>query len=305
LVGEVILMAIDKTIIVLGEGDLFFSPFEPGTTQGDGEEYFGNTTDISISRDVSKLDRFTSYGGQQISLSPIILRESASLDITTDHLAMSNVARWFGMISEDSDVLAGAGTYFESFTARLGRFYQLGQTVTPQGVRAIENVQVSVGGTAVDPATNFEVDNASGRIQILRNAASITDGQTFVASFEWRTQSRGVVTPGLVEVLGALRFVSANRFGPNKNYFFPCVALSSSGGLDLKDSNWQSLRFAAEVRRLNPATELYYVDEVFSTSTTLGEQQVIDLVGDDGPFAIDDLGEFFVDDAGNYYVLPA
>jgi hypothetical protein len=83
------------------------------------------------------------------------------------------------------------------------------------------------------------------------------------------------------------------------------VALSSSGGLDLKDSNWQSLRFAAEVRRLNPATELYYVDEVFSTSTTLGEQQVIDLVGDDGPFAIDDLGEFFVDDAGNYYVLPA
>jgi hypothetical protein len=168
LVGEVILMAIDKTIIVLGEGDLFFSPFEPGTTQGDGEEYFGNTTDISISRDVSKLDRFTSYGGQQISLSPIILRESASLDITTDHLAMSNVARWFGMISEDSDVLAGAGTYFESFTARLGRFYQLGQTVTPQGVRAIENVQVSVGGTAVDPATNFEVDNASGRIQILK-----------------------------------------------------------------------------------------------------------------------------------------
>lgn len=288
-------MPVSLNQIVLGRGDLYFDRFTPGTLLRHGELYLGNTLEFVINVDVDTVERFISYGGQKVAVEGAVVRETYKSTFTTDNIDVENVALWFAGEAQRVSY-APVGEVTESFSAKANRHYQLGLSRIPMGAKFVEHVTAKIGDTSISVSDNFDLDYAAGRFKLVETPSDISEGDTFSISFEWREQTLNVVAPGKREQLGALRFISTNPKGPQKNYFFPMVRLTASGDLDLKRENdWQKLRFGVEARRLNPWTEQVYVEEFVSASVTSDEQAILQFGGievEDFPYWDDELNTF-------------
>lgn len=266
----------DETELVLGRGEVFFEPFLPGTRQGDGERYIGNTTTFQVGREIERLSRFTSYRGQRVEQPGTVISEKHSINFTTDHIHIDNVALWYGDEPDETSV-PSAGSYSENLTVRRGRFYQLGKAHIPVvGVRNVEQVRVFAGSVEIQRAGNWDVENDQGRLQILPGPGPISDGLLLTIQYEWRTSVSSVVRSQAAELHGALRFVAFNPFGSRKQYYFPHVRISPRGMVDLKGDEWQQFAFEASCFRLSPSIEQVYVSEAEAVLTTSDEQAIID-----------------------------
>lgn len=277
-------MQLTTTHLVIGRGELYFGRFLPGTTQSEGELYLGNTPGFTVSRDVEEIERFTSYGGQQVKLESHVVRESNSANITTDHASMENLALWFGGAVDD-DGQAAVGFRTETFVVKPGRYYQLGTSYEPFGVRHVEpDLTFKLNGTAFTALEgNITLQRAEGRFYVMPDAPDIDDADEIEVTFQWRNSLSSNAEPVSQEVVGCLRYISTNPLGSRKNYFFPCVRIRPSGGMDLKGDQFQQLMFSADIRRLNPTTNFFYVLETARPELTEDEIAIIEL----GPITLE------------------
>lgn len=275
---------ITSTTLVIGRGELYFGRFRPGTTESEGEMYLGNTPGFAVNRAVEEVERFTSYGGQQVKLDTLVLRETNSANITTDNLDMDNMALWFGGIADYSGQTA-IGIITEEFVVKRGRHYQLGTSVEPFGVRHVEpDITFTKSGSPLAIGGNFELRGTEGRFFVLDDAVDIVDSDEITVSFQWRGSQSSSTEPTHDNVVGSLRFIATNPVGPRKNYFFPYVALSPSGSFDLKGDQWQQIQLNADVRKLNPTANFFYVLESADAGYTQDESAIIEI----GPMSLDD-----------------
>jgi hypothetical protein len=60
-------------------------------------------------------------------------------------------------------------------------------------------------------------------------------------------------------IYGQLLFVANNPRGPQRDYFFPFVKITSEGTMPLKGDTWMTLTFAWEAMNLNQSTKRVYV----------------------------------------------
>lgn len=286
-------MSREATHLVIGRGEVFFEAFLPGTRQGRGERYIGNTTSFQVSRTVERLERATSHGGQKVTREAAVLRDSHTVQFVTDNIDMENVALWFGG-EADSRKLDAQGIITETLRVRLGNYIQLGKTYSPNGVRNIENVVVRAGATVVPAGGNYEIDVSAGRIRILPDAFNIADGALIDVEFEWRTTYLNLATSMAKEVFGALRFMAENVAGESKRYYFPMVRLSARGSVDLKGDQWQQIPFEAEAMKINHRSEQVYVETIAFTLFLEDEQAILDegLTLDEFPIWDDELHQF-------------
>lgn len=269
-------MAREETSLVIGRGEVFFEAFEPGTRQGFGERYIGNTPTFQISRSVERLERYRSHKGQKVKTEAPVVSESHAVQFITDNIVIENVGMWYGREGGDTTIPA-INEVVETFPVRRGNFIQLGKSKHPWGVREVENVEVRVGGVLIAPAGNYELDATLGRIEVLPTSPDIPDGGTITVNFEWNTIHTNAANSQAADVYGALRFVSLNQVGPKRHYYFPFVRLQTRGAVDLKGDQWQQIPFEIEVLRLNPWTEQVYVDETTFVGLLEDEQAIIDL----------------------------
>ncbi len=270
--------------LVIGRGELYFDRFAAGTLKGEGELYLGNTPGFTVSRTVEEVERFTSYGGQQIQIDSLITREVHSADITTDNIDMENVALWFGSEADKTGQVA-LGDITETIVVRKGRWYQLGTTVEPFGVRHIEpDIVFTRNGATLDVGVNLILDRVEGRFYVMDSAANVVDGDTLSVTFQWRQSFSIDVVDSGEEVVGALRYISKNAVGPSISYFFPYVRLKPASQIDFKADDWQDLSFDVDIRRLNVLTKFVYVKQLAGPQLTDDEQAIID----HGPMSLDD-----------------
>jgi len=145
-----------------------------------------------------------------------------------------------------------------------GRQYQLGATsANPLGVRNVTAVTVkSEDGTTTHVAgTDYNVNTETGRVQIIEGGAITAStvvqfGYTPVAgTFE------SVKSGSTAELQGALRVVSDNATGGNRDWYMPKVTLTPNGDLALiaEGTDVVAMEFGLEV--LKPANaEAIYCD---------------------------------------------
>lgn len=270
--------------LVIGRGELYFDRFAAGTLKGEGELYLGNTPGFTVSRTVEEVERFTSYGGQQIQIDSLITREVHSADITTDNISMENIALWFGSEADKTGQVA-IGDITESIQVRKGRWYQLGTTVEPFGVRHVEpDIAILKNGSAFDSAANLLMDRVEGRFYVMDEAPNVIDGDTLTVTFQWRQSLTVDVVESSAEVVGALRYISKNPVGPSISYFFPYVRLKPASQIDFKADDWQDFSFDVDIRKLNAVTNFVYVKRLAGAQLTDDEQAIIDR----GPMSLDD-----------------
>jgi hypothetical protein len=264
---------------VVGRGRLYFNLFKKGSnTPVSGELYFGNTPELTLTADTETLDHYSSESGLRNLDASVLLEYTQGGNFTTDEINADNLALFF---LGDKTVVTQTQMTDRKETITLvqkGRYYQLGtDDITPTGVRNIDNFQIVVAdagtsistgsgdistipGTSALPDDNYEIDLATGRLYIEPDASAIGSGKTAAVQYDVNAQARTTVIGKANMIYGALRFISDNPVGTQKDYFFPKVSLQPDGDYALKGDDWQVMGFTFRAMKLNSVTERAYID---------------------------------------------
>lgn len=252
----------------LGKGRVFFDRFADdvvvnANTQGEGERYFGNTPEFSISSAAESLDHFSSEGGIKVKDDNVPLSLNRTGKTTVDHISAENLALLtlgtVNSIAQSSQV--GLTTLVEN--AKRGRFYQLGVSATnPSGLRKVSNVVVKSGAgfaTTVNAVGNYQYDADLGRLYVEENAPDINNVELQI-TFDADATTYEQVVSGSKSIYGALRFVADNPKGANRDYYFPYVKMAPDGDTALKGEEWMTIGFTFEVLKKASNIEAMYID---------------------------------------------
>lgn len=248
--------------LVLGRGELYFDPFVTGTTTKTGERYIGNTTELNINIESDKRDHFSSDRGIREKDRSVILELRRQGTFTTDNMATENLAMF--LLGDVSTVTQTSGSVTGEGLADVikGRYYQLGATSTnPQGVRGVSSVTVKKGATVLVADTDYSLDATLGRIKILTGSSTISDGDDLTVDYTRAANSRTRVATGAsANIKGALRYISYNPEGEQRDVYIPYALLTPNGDLAMKGEEWQQASFNIEVQKLDTNTAAIYVD---------------------------------------------
>ena len=253
----------------LGRGELYFNKFAPGTQNGIGERYFGNTPEVNTSVESENLDHFNSDRGVREKDASVVLQTNRTGSFTTDHISPQNIALfYFGTVSTLTQTAATGES--ETFSSVIpGYFYQLGESQSnPTGVRNVTNVVVKDDATPT-PATlvlgtDYLVNLELGRIEVLPGGA-LSEGDAMVVTYDTEAVTREVVLSGSAAVEGSLRYVAQNPVGDQIDYFWPWVKITPNGDFALKGDEWQTIPFSLEILR-RPGYKAVYATKRVPTS---------------------------------------
>lgn len=116
------------------------------------------------------------------------------------------------------------------------------------------------GGTAsgiIPESGNYEIDLELGRLHILSTSASIADDDEIEVTYNVVGGSRSLALDESNQVEGALRFISNNPKGPQKDFFWPRVKLTPNGEFALKGDTWQTINFNFDVLKKGTLKRVY------------------------------------------------
>jgi hypothetical protein len=245
-------------------GRVLFDPIDQNTGLLTGEGPLGNCPAFTVSIESTKSDHYSSETGLRQKDASVTVEVTRTPKITCDNVSPENLARYLSGTLETITQASGM-VVDENIKVIPGRHYQIGRTDSnPAGARNITAVVVkSDDATPVTyvVGTDYLLDLALGRLQILIGGA-IADGDVLEVSYTrpaatWKRIKTGAVT----ELSGALRVISDNASGEDRDYYMPKVTMSPSGDLPLiaEGTDFVKMEFTVEI--LKPASaEAIYVD---------------------------------------------
>lgn len=259
----------------VGRGRLYFDLFKPGTNQGLGERYFGNTPEFGPSNETEMLDHYSSEAGIREKDASVMLQVDQNGSFTCDNITMENMALFFLGELQNQTLLASQFNVSAFADAKRGRHFQLGITdATPSGVNHVDNVVVGYAAadavipstgelstipevTIITQASNYEVDLRRGRVYIEIDSPDFPAGSQLVVGYDIKGQNRDVVVGKNNTLYGSLRFISDNPVGENRDYYYPKVALAPDGDYQLKGDEWQVMGFTFQALKLGNRNMVY------------------------------------------------
>ncbi|MBP3980872.1 hypothetical protein J8G26_09040 [Acidovorax sp. JG5] len=250
-----------KNEYLIPRGRVYFDPFD-ANEQLTGEIALGNCPGITLSISTEKSDHFSSETGLRQKDGSWVIQVDRTGTVNCDNFSPSNAALWLSGTLEKKTQAATPVTG-ELRNVIPGRQYQLGATAAnPLGVRNVSVVTVKdEAGTATYIAgTDYNLDLETGRVQIIEGGAIVAGKVQFgytpvAASFE------SVKSGGKSELQGALRVVSDNATGGNRDWYLPKVTLTPSGDLALIAEGTDVVAMEFGLEALKPANgEAIYCD---------------------------------------------
>jgi hypothetical protein len=266
---------------VLGRGEIHFNRFAPNTLAGLGEHYMGNTPGFEFNIEEEVLEHFSSDRGLRVKDRSVTLSNNATGQLTVDNISAETLALF--MAANPGDGTGGNPNFMgistvsqsaistdktENITdVRLGMWYQLGlaEAAVPAlqktygiGVRNVDpaNFDVAISPSTDVPANdgaNWELDANNGRLWIPKGG-TIAEGDDLIVTWQALAATTSVVVDGDQSVYGALRFISYNAVGAQRNVFLPYVKLTPAGAIALKGDDWQQAQMNLEILKLNANT---------------------------------------------------
>lgn len=256
-------MAEHVNTYVVPKGRAFIDRFLPNTKTGTGERFVGNAPEITITGSSSTLEHFNSEGGISEKDESVDINVTRSGKIVVDNVNAENIALFF-QGDAGTKVQTAATAQVETLPAHLGRYIQLGvSAANPTGVRKISNLVIATtGGSPVTIAAlnNYEVDDDLGRVYIEPDAAALVEGTDYTFTYDIAASTREIVISKNQSIYCALRLVSNNPVGTNRDVYLPYVKMTPDGDYVLISDEWQKIGFKLEVLKKDANTEAVYVD---------------------------------------------
>lgn len=250
-----------KNEYLIPRGRVYFDPFD-ANEELTGEIALGNCPGVSLSVSTEKAEHFSSETGLKEKDGSWLIQVTRSGKLECDNFSPSNAALWLSGTSE-AKTQAATPVTGELRTVMPGRFYQLGATpANPLGVRNVTGVTVKneAGDTPYVAGTDYNIDTETGRVQIIAGGGIVAGkanfGYTPVAG-----QFVAVKSGAKAELTGALRIVSDNATGGNRDWYLPKVTLSPDGDLPLIAEGTDVVKMSFGLEALKPANgEAIYCD---------------------------------------------
>jgi len=244
---------------VLGRGKLYFDRFLDGAETLTGERYIGNTPEFSLSVETEEQEHFSSEEGLRVKDESVTMQIDYTGTFITDNIDLDNVAAFFfGSASPVTEAAVSAAT--ETITAKQGRYYQLGKSAAnPVGLRqtTISTVEdAGGGGTTYVAGTDYEVDDALGRLFIIEGG-NIADDTDLDVTYDAAGHTHDLVISGSNILQGALRFIAFNGVGKQTDFYMPKVSLRPNGEFALKGDDWQQFGFNLEILKKGTLQNIY------------------------------------------------
>lgn len=264
---------------VIGKGRLFFDKYAPGSKIGTGERYLGNSPELTSTISQDTLDHIDADQGLNVKDEQVTISNDLTGTFRLDSIEAENIAMWFGGDVDRETIVAATAVTDADRTMKRGLWYQIGVSeATPSGTRKVTNVTFSTvtpGVLPTDPPVvtaiaagdvpaNFEIDLDRARVYVELNAPAIdaADGAVIRVKYDQEGVTREIVIAKGQEVRGALRFLSANPIGDQRDYYWPYAKITSNGDYALKGDSWQEMSFNYEVLKKDDNTERAYIDGV-------------------------------------------
>lgn len=245
--------------------------FDPEDANGNhtGEYPMGNCPSITVTINTEKAEHFSSMTGLREKDASVVIQVDRTGAISCDHVSPKNLALWLSGSSERMTQAATAVTA-EVRSVLPGRLYQLGATAAnPLGVRNVTAVSIrsADGSTTYEAGVDYNVDLETGRVQIMEGG-DIAAGNVQFAYTPVAAGYDRVKTGAASELRGALRIVSDNATGGNRDYYMPKVALTPSGDLPViaDGTDFVTMEFSLEVLKSANAEAIYIDGRPVATS---------------------------------------
>lgn len=242
-------------------GRTFFDPYDANDALT-GERFLGNCPGLTLTVATEKADHYSSESGLRQKDKSVIVQVDRTGKLNCDNMSLENVGMFFSGTAE-AVAQTSASVSNEAHTVKQGRYYQLGQSSSnPAGAKNVTSVVVTdVAGTTTHVlGTDYNLDAASGRIQIL--AGGIADDEVIHVDYSRPVAAwERIKTGDASEIKGALRVISDNASGNQRDYYMPYVSLTPDGEIPIiaEGTDYASMGFGIEV--LKPANaEAIYVD---------------------------------------------
>lgn len=243
-------------------GRVFFNPINTATDEYMGELCMGNCPSLGLSIETEKAEHYSSETGLREKDASVVLEVKRTGSLTCDNMSGTNVALFLSG-STGTITQAGASVTDEVIDVIPGRYYQLGLgSSTPVGARKVSAVVVtnSAGTTTYVAGTDYLLDADRGRLQILATG-TIVAGEIKVDYTKAATTWEGIRSGAAGELLGALRIVSDNATGDQRDFYMPRVSLVPSGEIPVIAEGTDFAQMTFDVDVLKPANgEAIYVD---------------------------------------------
>lgn len=165
---------------VVGRGRVFFGQFRKGTRRPQGQLYFGNTPELSMTQDEETLDHYSSEGGARVKDASVTLQNDQTGSFACDNISMENLALWFrGDLISRIEAGSGSATGTITFSVAVPTD---GDKVTINGMDAVFKDapgpnDVAIAGTIAAQATalaNFLNDTPSYGVTATAAGAVVT-----------------------------------------------------------------------------------------------------------------------------------
>jgi hypothetical protein len=245
---------------VIPRGRAYLDVFDSnGAVQG--EDDMGNCPGITLSIETEKALHYKATTGIREKDRATIIQINRVGQLICDNVSTANLEKWLAADlvakSQTSDAVSNT-----KMTLQQGKHYQLGRTSdNPAGHRNISSLtiveDIESEAATYSEGTDYNVDLVSGRIQWLRATGNVKVSYNKAAK-SWTQLKTGAVA----ELEGALRIISDNATGENRDYYMPHVVLTPEGDLPIitSDTEYITMTFALEV--LTPANgSAIYVDD--------------------------------------------
>ena len=251
-----------KSEYLIPRGRAYFDPYD-ASERLTGEIDLGNCPGINLTIETEKAEHFSSQTGLREKDGSWVVQVQRTGAMQCDNFSPSNAALWLTGSHEIKTQLATPVTD-EERTVLPGRQYQLGATgANPLGVRNVTDITVTAktGGTVYVAGTDYNVDTETGRVQIIVGGA-ITEATAVLFGYKPVAGKFDSVKSGAKsELTGALRVVSDNAAGGNRDWYLPKVTLTAGGDLTLIAEGTDVVVMEFEIEALKPANaEAIYCD---------------------------------------------
>ena len=223
-------MSEEKQDIVVGSGRLYFQP-----KGQDGEVYFGDTPGFQIGLQTDKLDVYSSDSPVAEKIESVVRNVVRTASITCQNVSQENLAMW---LLGDETALSQTAVEVtdEEATVKKGEWYQLGGGV---GVKEVSSVTVQGSPDkantykALTEDEDYKLDAKLGRILMLKDVLAHDEPIkiTYTPKAEKYPQ---VQSSDDKTIEGALRFISDNTTGTNRDLWAPHVTIEPEGQIELK-----------------------------------------------------------------------
>lgn len=172
----------------------------------------------------------------------------------------TNLKNYINAHSDELAVTAASAGGVVTVTSIAGGVAGNAITTTETGANSSWGAATLAGGAAGDvpAANNWEVDLGTGRVYILPDAANIDDDDLLTITYDTGAHTVEQTISQGRSIFGAVRFISDNPVGSQRDYFFPYAKLTPDGDYALKGDDWQSMSFSLDILRRDSNTERVY-----------------------------------------------